>query len=248
MRNTVSHQIKIITGKIAAVLAGSVMALSVNGIVAGATEGEGLGMSMPVEAATDLTQYAEPETASAEPVQQPVQETAQEEEAAIKYVQNNEVKGSGRNIKTNLNGHYYASGVKGIAMTDQEWSLQVEAGMGVVEYFWVNTWDITQDTAPMAVETFRIVAASEGAELGPVVQINIHKTLNGKMTSLEGNAVRFTTVMGIPDDFERAGDGYAVVLVKAGGSFEILSDMDEDDKTVTFKAKAGDGAYALIHY
>ena len=83
MRNTVSHQIKIITGKIAAVLAGSVMALSVNGIVAGATEGEGLGMSMPVEAATDLTQYAEPETASAEPVQQPVQETAQEEEAAI---------------------------------------------------------------------------------------------------------------------------------------------------------------------
>jgi hypothetical protein len=167
---------------------------------------------------------------------------------AFEYQQNSTVKGTGRVVETNLDGHYYASGVEGIAMTDQEWSLQKDAGMAMVEYFFVTTWDITQDTAPKAVNTFRIVAESEQAELGPVVQINIHKTFNGVMTLLDGNPAKFTTVIGIPDDFREDGARYAVVSVKSGGFFDILPDLDEDDLTVTFKANAGNGAYAIIRY
>lgn len=167
---------------------------------------------------------------------------------AFEYRQNSTVKGTDRVVETNLDGHYYASGVEGIAMTDQEWSLQKDAGMAIVEYFFVTTWDITQDTAPKAVNTFRIVAESEQAELGPVVQINIHKTFNGVMTSLDGNPAKVTTVIGIPEDFREDGARYAVVSVKSGGFFDILPDLDEDDLTVTFKANAGNGAYAIIRY
>lgn len=167
---------------------------------------------------------------------------------AFEYQQNSTVKGTGRVVETNLDGHYYASGVEGIAMTDQEWSLQRDAGMAMVEYFFVTTWDITQDTAPKAVNTFRIVAESEQAELGPIVQINIHKTFNGVMTYLDGNPAKFTTVIGIPEDFREDGTRYAVVSVKSGGFFDILPDLDEDDLTVTFKANAGNGAYAIIRY
>ncbi|MBQ6408298.1 MAG: hypothetical protein IJJ64_09725 [Butyrivibrio sp.] len=167
---------------------------------------------------------------------------------AFEYSQNSTVKGTDRVVETNLDGHYYASGVEGIAMTDQEWSLQKDAGMAIVEYFFVTTWDITQDTAPKAVNTFRIVAESEQAELGPVVQINIHKTFNGVMTSLDGNPAKVTTVIGIPEDFREDGARYAVVSVKSGGFFDILPDLDEDDLTVTFKANAGNGAYAIIRY
>ena len=174
--------------------------------------------------------------------------TEETTEQVVQYVQNNEVMASGHLIKTNLNGHYYARGVKGMAMTDQEWSLQKEAGMAMVEYFFVTSWDINQDTAPLAVETFRVVAAAVNAKLGPVVQININKTFNGKMTSLEGNPVKITTVVGIPDDFKETGAKYAVICVKSGGVFEILPDLDEDDLTVTFKANAGNCAYALIRY
>ena len=166
----------------------------------------------------------------------------------IEYRQYNTVKGSGRVVETNLEGHYFAGGVEGIAMTDQEWSLQRDAGMAMVEYFFVTTWDITQDTAPKAVNTFRIVAESEQAELGPIVQINIHKTFNGVMTYLDGNPAKFTTVVGIPEDFREDGARYAVVSVKSGGFFDILPDLDEDDLTLTFKANAGNGAYAIIRY
>lgn len=188
---------------------------------------------------------------SEETTQETTTETTQQTHTPVipfEYQQNSTIKGTNRVVKTNLEGHYYASGVAGIAMTDQEWSLQKDAGMAMVEYFFVTTWDITQDTAPLAVKTFRIVADSEQAELGPVVQININKTFNGKMTSLEGNEAKFTTVVGLPDDFKGADYRYAVVLVRAGGYFDILPDLDDDDLTVTFKAKAGNGAYALIRY
>ncbi len=247
MGKVIGNRAKEIMGKAALAIACSAVAFGMNAMTVSATETPSLGMSVPIDPASELVQKVET-TQTEAPLPETNNEPEEEEEPAFKYVQNNEVKGTGRTIKTNLSGHYYASGVEGIAMTDQEWSLQVEAGMAVVEYFWVNTWDITQDTAPLAVSTFRIVADSQGAELGPVVQINIHKTFNGKMTSLEGNEVKFTTVIGIPSDFRVAGAKYAVVLVKAGGAFEILPDMDEDDNTVTFKAKAGDGAYAIIRY
>ena len=208
-----------------------VLALGMSGVTAQATEGTSAG--------TEITHTDASATNG---------EGGSEEESSFKYVQNNTVKGTGRVVETNLEGHYYASGVAGIAMTDQEWSLQKEAGMAMVEYFFVTTWDITQDTSPLAVHTFRIVAEAEQAELGPVVQININKTFNGKMTSLEGNETQFTTVVGLPDDFNGADYKYAVVLVRAGGYYDILPDLDEDDLTVTFKAKAGNGAYALIRY
>ena len=222
MRKIDSFNLSIEKIRNAAAIAGAAGMLTFMSITAGATE------------STDTL------TASTEDIA--------EEEASIEYKQNNVVKGTNRVVETNLEGNYFASGVKGIAMTDQEWSLQKEAGMAMVEYFFITTWDITQDTAPLAVKTFRIVAESEQAELGPVVQINIHKTFNGVKTSLNGNETKFTTVVGIPDDFFEDGARYGVISVRSGGHFDILPDLDEDNLTVTFKANAGDGAYALIKY
>ncbi len=252
-----------------AAIAGAAGMLTFMSITAGATENATAGVAASVSlgsqiagnvsAATGVSENSEnsdeakenqaDSISSGESQNATASETQQtHKKVAFEYQQNSTVKGSGRVVETTLEGHYYASGVGGIAMTDQEWSLQKDAGMAMVEYFFVTTWDITQDTAPLAVNTFRIVAESEQADLGPVVQINIHKTLNGVMSSLNGNTAKFTTVIGIPEDFQEADARYAVVSVKAGGAFDILPDLDEDDLTVTFKANAGNGAYAIIRY
>lgn len=224
--------------------AGAAGMFTLMSITAGATDTEA---SLEAISAGNQTTAVDATSVSGE--QNNVEAASQtHKKVAFEYRQNSTVKGTDRVVETNLDGHYYASGVEGIAMTDQEWSLQKDAGMAIVEYFFVTTWDITQDTAPKAVNTFRIVAESEQAELGPVVQINIHKTFNGVMTSLDGNPAKVTTVIGIPEDFREDGARYAVVSVKSGGFFDILPDLDEDDLTVTFKANAGNGAYAIIRY
>lgn len=195
----------------------------------------------------DLTNF------TVEHMPEALQEQQEQQEQVVvaapkKVVQNNKIDFGGWNITSTLDGHYYAEGVPGIAMTDYEFNLRKVANMSFIEYFFISTWDITQDTAPLAVNTFRVVAESENALLGPVVQININKMVNKQTYSLEGNPVEVTTMVGIPEDFRESGARYAVVCVRAGGVFEILPDLDTYDITVTFKAKAGDAAYAIIRY
>ena len=218
------------------------------GIYAHAEEGNLLGQSNA--AAIEQAQTATIEQAEATTTEHTA-ETATEEHAETvkkKVVKNNKIDFETWTLTSTLDGYYYAEGVPGIAMTDPEFRLRTDAMMSFVEYFFVTTWDITQDTAPLAVNTFRIVAASENALLGPVVQININKVVNRHHYSLEGNPVQVTTMIGIPEDFRMSGAKFGVVCVKSGGVYEILPDLDTYDSTVTFKAKAGDAAYALIRY
>jgi hypothetical protein len=213
------------------------------GVSAYAHEGNLLGQS-------EVTTIGQAEVTPVEHAEQ-IEETEAEENAEAvtkKAVKNNKIDFGTWKQTSTMDGYYYAEGVPGIAMTDPEFRLRAEANMSYIEYFFVTTWDITQDTAPLAVNTFRIVAASENALLGPVVQININKVVNRHHYSLEGNPVQVTTMIGIPEDFRMSGAKFGVVCVKSGGVYEILPDLDTYDSTVTFKAKAGDAAYALIRY
>ena len=220
---------------LATAVVGAACIMSSMSVTAKATEGDtqnvSLGQAVP-ETKTDATE----------------EQSSQEEQKPVKEAQNNKLDFGSWSIKSTLEGNYYAEGVPGIAMLDYEYTIRQEANMSPVEYFFVTTWDITQDTAPLAVNTFRIVAQSQNALLGPVVQININKTISGKLYSLEGNPAHVKTMIGIPEDFREAGARFAVVCVKSGGVFEILPDTDIYDSTVTFSAKVGDAAYALIRY
>ncbi len=229
-------------------VAGAAMLMSSMSLTAKATEGDtegalgsaALGQAIPgaseIDTGTSLESVAKEES------------TEQEEKTVHKPVQNNKLDFGGWNLTSTLDGHYYAQGVPGIVMLDYEFNIRSQANMSPVEFFYVATWDITQDTAPLAVNTFRIVAQSQNALLGPIVQININKTISGKWYSLEGNPATVRTMIGIPEDFRAQGANFAVVCVKAGGVFEIMPDTDSYDSTVTINAKVGDAAYALIRY
>ena len=228
---------------------GATMLMSSMSLTAKATEGnsEGslgsaaLGQAIPGASEIDAGISSDESAANEE-------NNSQEEKTEHKLVQNNKVDFGGWGLTSTLDGCYTAEGVSGIAMLDYEFNLRSQANMSPVEFFYVTTWDITQDTAPLAVNTFRLVAQSQNAILGPVFQININKKISGKMYSLEGSPVCVNTMVGIPDDFKNPGAKYAVVCVKSGGVFEIIPDTDNYDNMVTFSAKAGDAAYALICY
>lgn len=226
---------------LATAVVGAACIMSSMSVTAKATEGDTQNVSLG-QAVPEIPEIPETKTDATE------EQSSQEEQKPVKEVQNNKLDFGSWSIKSTLEGNYYAEGVPGIAMLDYEYTIRQEANMSPVEYFFVTTWDITQDTAPLAVNTFRIVAQSQNALLGPVVQININKTISGKLYSLEGNPAHVKTMIGIPEDFREAGARFAVVCVKSGGVFEILPDTDIYDSTVTFSAKVGDAAYALIRY
>ncbi len=223
-------------------VAGAACMMSSMSVTAKATEDQAASASLG-QAIPEM-----PETHTDISVEENVNKEAEQEHKAVEPVQNNKLDFGSWTLTSTMEGHYYAEGVPGIAMLDYEYTVRKEAQMSPVEYFFVSTWDITQDTAPLAVNTFRIVAQSQNALLGPVVQININKTISGKWYSLEGNPAHVKTMIGIPEDFRESGASFAVVCVKSGGVFEIMPDTDNYDSTVTFSAKVGDAAYALIRY
>ncbi len=192
---------------------------------------------------TSLTSYATENAGLQSSVTKDTEDSEEEE-----VVQNNTVTVNGKTIKSTLDGNYFAYSIPGLAVVSPMSELQKQADFMVLEYFFVSTWDLYKYTAPLAVQAMNIVAQSQGAELGATFQMTVSRLFSKKVYAYENPDLQVSTKIQIPTAFAGSKNTYAMVFVKAGGTYEILPDLDDDPATITFNAHAGSGAYGIMKY
>lgn len=151
-------------------------------------------------------------------------------------------------VTTTVKGAYLAKTVNGIAITSPLTSIVKGYGLASGEQAYAMVWDLDPKKSNLAKQVIDLAAASQGAEVGPMLNIEIGKKSGGKysLLSSEGPAIRFS--VGVPANFAQDGKTFAVVRVRPGGAFSILTDVDSNPNTVTFDTTGGAGAYAIIRY
>ena len=175
-------------------------------------------------------------------------DSGEQEEEVIPLPQNNKVTLYGKEIKSTLDGNYLAWSVPGFAVITPLSDLQKQANFMILEYFYVTTWDISVKNAPLCIDTMQTVADLSKAELGAAFQIKVSRLFSTKVYPYENEELQVGTTIEIPADFRQEGAKYAIVSVKSGGYFDILTDNDEDPNTITFIAHGGTGAYGILRF
>lgn len=151
-------------------------------------------------------------------------------------------------VKSAVNGAYFATGVEGIAVTTSLTSLIEGYGLTSGEKPYAMVWDIDPNKSNLAKQVIDLAAASQGAEVGPMLNIELGKKSGGKYSLLSSDGPTIRLSVGIPANFAQDGKTFAVVRVQSGGVVTILQDVDNDPNTVTFDTTGGAGAYAVIKY
>lgn len=151
-------------------------------------------------------------------------------------------------IQSAVSGAYCATSVDGVAVTTELASLVKGYGLASNEKPYAMVWDLDPKKSNLAQQVINLAAASQGAEVGPTLNIELGKKSGGKYSLLSsaGPAIRLS--VGIPANFAQSGKTFAVVRVQSGGVVTILQDVDNDPSTVTFDTTGGAGAYAIIKY
>lgn len=151
-------------------------------------------------------------------------------------------------VKSTAAGVYLATGVDGSVVTTSVTAIKEGYGLtsGETPYAKFSNLDIKK--SPLAKQAIDLAAASQGATVGPILNVELGKMSAGKYSLLpsDGPAIRLS--FGIPKSFAQAGKTYAIVVVRAGGAVTILNDLDTDPDTITFDTTGGAGAYAIIRY
>ncbi|SFC20737.1 hypothetical protein [Butyrivibrio sp. YAB3001] len=188
-------------------------------------------------------------TENAEVITEEADATVETEEEVQEQVEpNNKVTYLGQTLTSTLEGYYYAHNVPGLAVITPLADLQRQANFIVLEYFFVKTWDIDINTAPLAVDTMHIVADSMGASYGGAFQMTVSRLFSNKVYDYENDGLQVGTTIEIPHSFRDENATFAIVCVREGGNYEVLPDIDVDPNTVTFYAHAGTAAYGIIRY
>lgn len=151
-------------------------------------------------------------------------------------------------MKSTVGGAYCATSVDGIAITTELSSLIQGYGLASNEKPHAMIWDLDPKKSNLAKQVIDLAAASQGAEVGPMLNVELGKLSGGKygLLSSDGPAIRLA--IGIPAGFAQDGKTFAVIRVQSGGVFTILKDVDNDPNTITFDTTGGAGAYAIIKY
>ncbi|NBJ92689.1 hypothetical protein [Parablautia muri] len=151
-------------------------------------------------------------------------------------------------VKTTTAGIYMATNVNGMAVTTSVASIASGYGLANNEKPYSKFSNLDVKKSPLAKAAIDLAAASQGATVGPMLNIELGKMAAGKYSLLpsDGPAIRIS--LGIPKNFLRSETTYAVVCVRAGGVTSILADVDEKENTITFDTTGGAGAYAIIRY
>lgn len=151
-------------------------------------------------------------------------------------------------VQSSISGSYCATSIDGIAITTELKFLTQGYGLTSNEEPYAMVWDIDPNKSNLAKQVIDLAAASQGAEVGPMMNIELGKKSEGKYSLLSsaGPAIRLS--VGIPADFAQVGKTFAVLRVQSGGAVTILQDVDSDPNTVTFDTTGGAGAYAVIKY
>ena len=151
-------------------------------------------------------------------------------------------------VKTSTRGTYLATSVKGTAITTSVATIAQGYGLtgGEVPYAKFSNLDPKKST--LALQAINMAAASQGATVGPMINIELGKMSGGKYSLLSSEGAEISIALGIPGNFARSGATFAMVCVRAGGVVTILPDLDENPATITFNTTGGAGAYAIIRY
>lgn len=151
-------------------------------------------------------------------------------------------------VKTTTAGVYLATGVNGSVVTTSVAAIQEGYGLTSSEKPYAKFSNLDAKKSPLAKQAIDLAAASQGAVVGPMLNVELGKMSAGKYSLLPSDGAAIRLSFGIPKNFAEAGKTYAVVVVRAGGAVSILADVDSNPDTVTFDTTGGAGAYAIIKY
>lgn len=149
---------------------------------------------------------------------------------------------------TTTSGTYLAKSVSGSAVTTSTASLAAGYGLANNETPYAKFSDMDPKKSTLAKAAIDQAALSQGAEVGPMLNIEFGKMTAGKYSLLPSDGAEIRVALGIPKGFAQAGKTFAVVRVQAGGVVSILPDVDDNPNTVTFDTTGGAAAYAIIKY
>lgn len=151
-------------------------------------------------------------------------------------------------VKTTVSGVYLAQKVSGTVVSTAASTIAQGYGLASNEKPYAKFSDMDPKKSYAAKAVIDAAAASQGATVGPMLNIELGKMTAGKYSLLPSDGAPIRLSVGIPGNFAQGGRTYAVVCVRAGGAVTILQDMDTNPNTVTFDTKGGAGAYAIIRY
>ncbi len=158
---------------------------------------------------------------------------------------NGNVSANGTKIFSTAAGVSTVKSVPAVAVTAPEADLAAALSLGNGEKAFASSYDITAKTAPAAVAAINDAAASQGATVVGMFNMNIGKMSGGQFKAADGS-VRIRTSIIIPAKCDPS-KTYKVVVVSKGGSVRVEDDLNPDNgKVVAFNADGGIAAYALI--
>lgn len=150
--------------------------------------------------------------------------------------------------KTTVTGVYLATSVDGSAITTGVAAIKEGYGLANNETPYAKFSNLDAKKSPLAKQAIDLAAASQGATVGPMLNVELGKMTAGKYSLLPSDGAAIRLSFGIPKNFAQADKTYAVVCVRAGGIVSILADVDSNPNTITFDTTGGAGAYAIIKY
>ncbi len=151
-------------------------------------------------------------------------------------------------VKSTTAGVYLATSANGTIVTTGVAAIKESYGLTGSERPYVKFSNLDVKKSPLAKQAIDLAAASQGAVVGPMLNVELGKMSGGKYSLLPSDGAAIRLSFGIPKNFVQAGKTYAVVAVRAGGAVSILADVDTNPNTVTFDTTGGAGAYAIIRY
>ena len=151
-------------------------------------------------------------------------------------------------VRTTTAGVYLATSVNGTAVISGVDTIAEGYGLTGSEKPYSKFSNLDPKKSPLAKAAIDLAAASQGAVVGPMINIELGKMSAGKYSLLPSDGPAIRIALGIPKNFVQSGASYAMVCVRAGGVVTILPDIDENPDTITFETTGGAGAYAIIRY
>lgn len=151
-------------------------------------------------------------------------------------------------VVTTTKGAYLATSVDGAAVTTSTADIASGYGLAAGETPYAKMTNVDPKKSYLAKTVIDTAAASQGAEVGPMLNVEFGKMSDGKYSLLSSDGADIRVTFGIPKSFAQADKTFAVVCVRAGGVVSILNDVDDNPDTVTFDTKGGAGTYAIIKF
>ena len=151
-------------------------------------------------------------------------------------------------VKSSVTGVYLATSVSGSVVSTSVAAIAEGYGLTGSEKPYAKFTNLDAKKRPLAKAAIDAAAASQGAVVGPMLNVELGKMAGGKYSLLPSDGAAIRLSFGIPKNFAQADKTYAVVVVRAGGVVSVLADVDTNPNTVTFDTTGGAGAYAIIRY